>query len=100
VFYRASYFANSFGLILMSFDFIFRSNLILLKVVEEHQDVKKFMVSDFSNVGFPQLGIWMNDAKESLTPNKIVEFNEGQNTWSDDSSISNILHEKYQVGML
>jgi hypothetical protein len=84
----------------MSFDFIVRSNLFLLKVVEQHQDVKKFMVRDFSNVGFPQLGIWTNDAKESLTPNKIVEFNEGQNTQSDASSISNILHEKYQVGVL
>lgn len=58
------------------------------------------MVSDFSSVGFPQLGIWTNDAKQSLTPNKIVEFNEGQNMWSQDLSISNILHEKYQVGML
>jgi len=58
------------------------------------------MVSDFSSVGFPQLGIWTNDAKQSLTPNKIVEFNEGQNMGSQDSSISNILHEKYQVGML
>jgi len=67
-----------------------------LKVVEQHQDVNRFMVSDFSNVGFPQLGIWTNDAKQSLTPNKIVEFNEGQNMWSQDSSISNILHEKYQ----
>jgi len=87
-------------MILISFAFIFRSSLIFLKVVEQHQDVNRFMVSDFSNVGFPQLGIWTNDAKQSLTPNKIVEFNEGQNMWSQGSSISNILHEKYQVGML
>jgi hypothetical protein len=65
--------------------------------VEEYQDVEKFMVSDFSNVGFPQLGIWTKNAKESVTPDKIVDFKEGINTCRDDCSISNILHEKNQV---
>jgi hypothetical protein len=65
--------------------------------MEEYEDVEKFMVSDFSNVGFPQLGIWTKNSKESLTPDKIVDIKDDVNTWSDDCSISNILHEKCQV---
>jgi hypothetical protein len=65
--------------------------------MEQHQDVGKFMVSDFSNVGFPQLGIWTKNDTDSLTPSKIVNFKEHDNMCSDDCNISNILHEKYQV---
>ncbi|XP_023727938.1 uncharacterized protein LOC111875710 [Cryptotermes secundus] len=67
-----------------------------LKVMEEYEDVEKFMVSDFSNAGFPQLGIWTKNDKVSLTPNKIVDFKEHGSMCSDDCNISNILHEKYQ----
>jgi hypothetical protein len=65
--------------------------------MEQYRDVEKFVVSDFSNVGFPQLGIWTKNDKESLTPSKIVHFKEYCNMCSDDCNISNILHEKYQV---
>jgi hypothetical protein len=65
--------------------------------MEQYQDVEKFMVSDFANVGFPQLGIWTKNDKDSLTPSKIVEFKEHGNMCSDNSNISNIMREKYQV---
>jgi hypothetical protein len=54
-------------------------------------------VSDFSNVGYPQLGMWMKSAKKPTTPDKIVDFNYGISTCSDDCSLSNILQEKNQV---
>ncbi|XP_021937902.1 uncharacterized protein LOC110838717 isoform X2 [Zootermopsis nevadensis] len=67
-----------------------------LKVVKRYEDVERVMVSDFSNVGFPQLGIWTKNSKESVTPDKILDLQEGSNTYSDDCSISNILREKNQ----
>jgi hypothetical protein len=54
-------------------------------------------VSDFSNVGYPQLGMWMKTSKKPTTPDKIVDFNCGIGTCSDDCSLSNILQEKNQV---
>jgi hypothetical protein len=68
--------------------------------MEQYQDVEKFMISDFSNVGFPQLGIWTKNDKGSLTPSKIVDFKDHGNLCSDDCNISNILREKYQVWTL
>lgn len=57
-------------------------------------------MSDFSNIGFPQLGIWTKNAKDSVTPDKIIDFKEGVNTFSDHCGIINILREKNQVRKL
>jgi hypothetical protein len=65
--------------------------------MEQYENVERFMVSDFSNAGFPQLGIWTKNGKESLMPDKIIDFKEHGNMCSDECNISNILLQKYQV---